>query len=86
MFADVTWRPPPNRYIYFNARGALVPVLTPSEMSLVYNQDDKIKMLTMDFNSENNTYSLKANQRESSLSAALSTPLEKYRLVFIGNE
>ncbi|XP_026316021.1 uncharacterized protein LOC113227343 [Hyposmocoma kahamanoa] len=86
LFADVTWRPPPNRYMFFKARGALVPVLSPSDVSILYNQDDEHKTLTVDLNSENNTYSLKADQRQSSFSAALSTPLEKYRAMKIISE
>ncbi|XP_049881187.1 uncharacterized protein LOC126377497 [Pectinophora gossypiella] len=86
LFADAVWRPPPNRHIRFKSRGALVPVLSPSELAFLYSDEVEERTLTVDFNSENYTYSLKGNQRETSLSVALSTPHERFRAMKILGE
>ncbi|XP_041972420.1 uncharacterized protein LOC121728328 [Aricia agestis] len=86
VFADVVWRPPPSRYIRFKARGALVPVLSPAETALLYSEENNQKTLTVDFNSENNFYSLKADQWPSSISVTLSSPHKGLRAMKILGE
>ncbi|KAI5644619.1 lipoprotein amino terminal region domain-containing protein [Phthorimaea operculella] len=86
LFANVVWRPWPNRHIYFKSRGALVPVLPASELVVVYGEEDYQKTLTVDLNSENNTYSLKGDLRQSSLSVALSSPVTRFRAMKIIGE
>ncbi|XP_068624199.1 uncharacterized protein Apoltp [Battus philenor] len=74
LFADAVWRPPPSRQVRFKARGALVPVLEPSDLSLQYSEEKTQRTLTVDFNNAENSYSLKADQRPASLNVALSSP------------
>lgn len=81
LFADVVWHPAPSRHMRFKSRGALVPVLPPSELSLSYSEENS-RTLSVDFNSEENYYSLKADQGQTSLSMALSTPHQGFRYVF----
>lgn len=81
LFADVVWRPPPYRHIRFKARGALVPVVPPSNVALIYSDEDKQRTLTVDLSSEENYYSLKADQRPTTLSVAIGTPHKGFRWV-----
>ncbi|CAH0714994.1 unnamed protein product, partial [Brenthis ino] len=86
LFADVVWRPPPSRHIRFKARGALVPVLTPADLALLYSDEGKQRTLTVDFSSEENYYSLKADQWPTSISVALSSPHKGFRAMKIIGE
>ncbi|CAK1589697.1 unnamed protein product [Parnassius mnemosyne] len=83
LFADAVWRPPPSRHVRFKARGALVPVLAPSDLLLQYSDEDTQKTLTLDFTTAENYYSLKADQRPTSLSVALSSPHQGFRAMKI---
>ncbi|RVE52154.1 hypothetical protein evm_003227, partial [Chilo suppressalis] len=83
LYAETEWRPPPNRHIQFKARGALVPVLPPSELAILFSEEDGERTLTTDFSSEDTYYSLKADQRPTSISIALGTPHERFRAVKI---
>ncbi|XP_028158784.1 uncharacterized protein LOC114351683 isoform X6 [Ostrinia furnacalis] len=86
LFADAIWRPPPNRHIRFKSRGALVPVLPPSELAVLYSKEEDQQTLTTDFSSEDTYYSLKADLRPTLFSVALSTPHEGYRAMKIISE
>ncbi|CAH0598289.1 unnamed protein product [Chrysodeixis includens] len=85
LFANVVWHLSPSRHISFKSRGALVPVLPPSELSLLYSEENS-RTLSMDFNSEDNYYSLKADQGQTSLSVALSSPHQGFRAMKIIGE
>ncbi|CAH1641791.1 unnamed protein product [Spodoptera littoralis] len=85
LFADVVWRPAPHRHIRFKSRGALVPVLSPAELSLLYSEDMS-RTLSVDFSSEDYYYSLKADQTQTSVSAALSSPHKGFRAIKIIGE
>ncbi|KAJ8708722.1 hypothetical protein PYW08_010104 [Mythimna loreyi] len=85
LFADVVWRPAPHRHIRFKSRGALVPVLPPAELSLLYSEDIS-RTLSVDFNCEEYYYSLKADQTQTSVSAALSSPHQGFRAIKIIGE
>ncbi|CAK1547731.1 unnamed protein product [Leptosia nina] len=86
IFADVVWRPPPNGNIRFKARGALAPVLAPAEVTLLYREEEKQKSLTVDLNSEENYYSLKADTWPTSINIALSSPHKGFRAIKILSE
>ncbi|XP_072946200.1 uncharacterized protein Apoltp [Epargyreus clarus] len=85
-FADVVWRPPPNRHIRFQSRAALPPALPPSQLSLLYGEENSQRTLTVDFTNDDNYYSLKADQRPTSLSVALSSPHKGFRAMKIIGE
>ncbi|XP_075986269.1 apolipoprotein lipid transfer particle [Anticarsia gemmatalis] len=85
LFADVLWRPSP-RHIRFKSRGALVPVLPPAELALQYTEENSQHSLTVDFNSDNNYYSLSADQTKTSVSVALSSPHKGFRAMKIIGE
>ncbi|KAH9643130.1 hypothetical protein HF086_010582 [Spodoptera exigua] len=85
LFADVVWHPAPHRHIRFKSRGALVPVLAPAELSLLYSEDVS-RTLSVDFSSEDYYYSLKADQTQTSISAALSSPHNGFRAIKIIGE
>ncbi|KAM3962221.1 LOW QUALITY PROTEIN: apolipoprotein lipid transfer particle [Aphomia sociella] len=74
LFADVVWRPPPSRFIRFKSRGALPPVLPPSTLALVFSDERSQRALTVDYSNNDTYYSLKADQRPTSISVALSSP------------
>ncbi|KAL4716758.1 hypothetical protein ACJJTC_001914, partial [Scirpophaga incertulas] len=80
------WRPPPNRYIRFKSRGALPPVLPPSELAVMYSEEMGQRALTTDFSSGETYYSLKADQRPTLLSVAVSTPHDGFRAMKIISE
>nr|XP_034825791.1 apolipophorins [Maniola hyperantus] len=86
IFADAVWRPPPNRHIRFKARGALVPVLSPAELAFLFSDENHRRTLTVDFNTEDDYYSLKADQWPASLSVALSSPHRGFRAMKIIGE
>ncbi|CAH2241543.1 jg25523 [Pararge aegeria aegeria] len=86
IFADAVWRPPPSRHIRFKARGALVPVLSPAELAFLFSEENNQRTLTVDFNTENDYYSLKADQWPASLSVALSSPHKHFRAMKIIGE
>lgn len=83
LFADVVWRPPPSRFISFKSRGALAPVLSPSQVNLQFSEENSQRTLTVDFNNEDNYYSLNADQSKTSISVALSSPHEGFRAMKI---
>ncbi|XP_013168741.1 PREDICTED: uncharacterized protein LOC106118616 [Papilio xuthus] len=82
LFADAVWRPAP-RHVRFKARGALVPVLEPSDIALQYSEEGGQRTLIVDFNNQDSYYSLKADQRPASLSVALSSPHKGFRAMKI---
>ncbi|XP_022117827.2 uncharacterized protein LOC110995124 [Pieris rapae] len=86
IFADVVWRPSPNMNVRFKARGALSPILSPADVALLYSDENNQRSLTVDLNSEENYYSLKADQWPSSLNVALSSPHKGFRAVKIVSE
>ncbi|XP_013138334.1 PREDICTED: uncharacterized protein LOC106103192 [Papilio polytes] len=85
LFADAVWRPAP-RHVRFKARGALVPVLEPSDIALQYSEEGGQRTLIVDFNNQDSYYSLKADQRPASLSVALSSPHKGFRAMKIITE
>ncbi|XP_045507000.1 apolipophorins [Colias croceus] len=86
IFADAVWRPPPSRSIRFKARGALAPVLSPAEVILFFSDEDQQRSLTVDLNSEEKIYSLKADQWPTSLNIAISSPHKGFRAMKILSE
>ncbi|XP_028030625.1 uncharacterized protein LOC114243361 [Bombyx mandarina] len=86
LFADAIWGPPPQRHVRFKSRFALPPVLAPSELSFLYGEAQTGRSLTVDFSIENATYSLKGDQRPTSLSVAMSTPHRGFRAMKVIGE